>query len=389
MPTPRALPLLPLLLPAAVASAQVPTLALSAPQARLEQEFTRVTAVRELTDGRLVVLDRFANQLMLVDATLGSARQIGREGQGPGEFFNPTALVPLTGDSTGVVDQSSRALKVILPDGRPGGLLTHPGGAPCGAPGDTLTRRLVSAISDARGRFYALAANLRTRPDGTLEQTDASAIERWGAGCGRDTLGYIPRRIDANARILPGGALVAPATMNIAPYATGIQWIPAPDGRVAVVHPDPYRVDVIDAPGQLRRGTPVSYSPVRLTEAHRRRWLEEFRRPAPVIVANRGGGTTRQMMAPPFREPTDWPRELPPFLHGALSMGHDGRLWVLRTTIDLDRPEFDVFDATGRLTQRVVLPPRTRLVGHGRGVVYLVRLDGDDLEYLERHPLPG
>ena len=94
-------------------------------------------------------------------------------------------------------------------------------------------------------------------------------------------------------------------------------------------------------------------------------------------------------MTMPFAEPTEWPRDLPPFLAGALSMGLDGRLWVQRTTAAGAPPTFDVFDAAGRLAERVTLPARTRLVGHGRGVVYLVRIDEDDLEYLERYRLVG
>ena len=40
------------------------------------------------------------------------------------------------------------------------------------------------------------------------------------------------------------------------------------------------------------------------------------------------------------------------------------------------------------LNSGVELPPRTRLVGFGVRSVYLVRLDVDDIERLERHALP-
>jgi hypothetical protein len=38
--------------------------------------------------------------------------------------------------------------------------------------------------------------------------------------------------------------------------------------------------------------------------------------------------------------------------------------------------------------EHVQLPARHKLVGFGRQSVYLVRLDDDDLQYLQRHPLP-
>ena len=40
------------------------------------------------------------------------------------------------------------------------------------------------------------------------------------------------------------------------------------------------------------------------------------------------------------------------------------------------------------LLTRVALSVRTRVAGFGRGVVYVVRIDEDDLQHLERHRLP-
>jgi hypothetical protein len=37
---------------------------------------------------------------------------------------------------------------------------------------------------------------------------------------------------------------------------------------------------------------------------------------------------------------------------------------------------------------RVHLPPRTRLVGFGIGAMFLARLDDQEMEYVERYPLP-
>jgi hypothetical protein len=45
---------------------------------------------------------------------------------------------------------------------------------------------------------------------------------------------------------------------------------------------------------------------------------------------------------------------------------------------------FDVFDAAGRVVERVTLPKRTRLVGFGNSAAYLARTDDDDLIWLQR-----
>jgi len=67
----------------------------------------------------------------------------------------------------------------------------------------------------------------------------------------------------------------------------------------------------------------------------------------------------------------------------------NGQLWVGRYTPANDKsPRFDVFDATGKHTGQVVLPPRTSIVGFGQGVVYTVRTDADDLQYLQRFAIP-
>ena len=50
-------------------------------------------------------------------------------------------------------------------------------------------------------------------------------------------------------------------------------------------------------------------------------------------------------------------------------------------------PTFDVFDEDGRLTKRVVFPEGRELVGFGEGVVYVVRLDEFDLQWLEVYSL--
>lgn len=361
---------------ATLAPAQpVPTRTLSRPEARLEQEWSRVVATRELSDRRVVVIDDIDKVVMIINPTMTATRQVGRPGQGPDEFDRPTALLPLGDDSTGVIDGSGRLLKVITPAGELSGLLRIRGGHPCGAGADTNAVPYLSSQRDAAGRFYSQAPNVRRNSDGTWMQVDRAAIERWGQGCGRDTVGYVPRTIDPGARIGTGGAIFTRANLNPTPFSTSVQWITAPDGRVAIVHPDPYRVDLVQANETLRPGAPIQYPPVTVTNRHRQAWLDFLNRP----LSGAGGFRI------PYEQPTEWPRHLPPFPYNALSMGLDGRLWVLRYGNDPDIPEFDVFDTAGRLVERVVLPRRSRLVGHGRDVIYLVRIDEDDLEYLERH----
>lgn len=107
-------------------------------------------------------------------------------------------------------------------------------------------------------------------------------------------------------------------------------------------------------------------------------------------AAGGGGreGRTVTAVRAPLREPAEWPGHLPPFLSGGVTFASDGMLWVRRTVPADDPPAYDVIDGEGRVVHRVVLPQRARVLGFGRGTVYLVRLDDDDLQFVERHRLP-
>ncbi len=77
---------------------------------------------------------------------------------------------------------------------------------------------------------------------------------------------------------------------------------------------------------------------------------------------------------------------MPPFLSGASRVTPEGELWVERAQPAKEtRPTYDVFDSGGQLIRQVVLPASRRLIGFGTGVLYAVRVDDDDLEWLERY----
>jgi hypothetical protein len=48
---------------------------------------------------------------------------------------------------------------------------------------------------------------------------------------------------------------------------------------------------------------------------------------------------------------------------------------------------YDVFDAKGQRVAQVQLPKGTRLAGFGKGSAYLIRLDADDLQYIQKYSM--
>jgi hypothetical protein len=90
----------------------------------------------------------------------------------------------------------------------------------------------------------------------------------------------------------------------------------------------------------------------------------------------------------PARRPP--PGELPdrfPFANSRdVWVDREGRGWVGRYEHQSEkRPLYDVFDETGRRVARVRLPEGRQVVGFGRGVLYAVRVDEVDLQWLERY----
>jgi hypothetical protein len=368
-----------------------PTRRIAKPDVEFPEPFTRITSLRELSDGRVLLADARDRTLQLLDLKSGQAHPVGRQGNGPGEYGLPQALIALPGDTTLLSDPLNSRLLLILPDGTPGPLLRMPEQASPATIGGP--RR-----SDSRGRFY-YEVQRRGEPGGRYGASAAEVI-RFDRASGRiDTLATLalPTGRMTGSRQLPGGML---QTFTNKPLALQDVAAYGPDGRVAIVRAKTYQVEWIDPDGKRTTGAPVRYEPIRITDAERKAFLESQTTPGSIIVRGPVGGAAvpsgaapRAVPIPrgsdPFADqPVEWPDYKPAFLAGAAVIDLEGRLWVLKTRRhDELIPVYDIIDGSGRLVERIALPPRTRLVGFGRGVVYLSRSDADDLEWLGRYRL--
>ena len=72
-------------------------------------------------------------------------------------------------------------------------------------------------------------------------------------------------------------------------FPTGAEWVVFRDGRVAIVHPDPYRVEFVDVDGRSRIGPTIQFDPVEVTEGHREQWKEKENRPRLLTVGTPNG----------------------------------------------------------------------------------------------------
>lgn len=346
------------------------------PEASFPHPFSRVAGLQELSEGDVLVVDGLEMAIRRLDFKAGEYRELGRIGQGPGEFRVPGALLRLPRDSTLLVDFGNMRMTVIDPAGT------------LASTSEPLLRGDGTFIrpqaTDGTGRVYFQDTGLirAAARGGEAGRADSAVIARWDrTGGSIDTVGWVPSRLSRMQ--LGGGALQG---VGVAPFAVSDAWDVAADGRVAVARAHPYRLEwLLD--GQLEaEGPPQDYEPIPVSRADKEAWAERISSMSVSVVASGGEGRGRSVSLPrPDIDDVDWPDVKPPFPADAVSVAPDGRAWVKRYVHAGGPATYDVFDSAGRRVRQVVLPEGRELVGFGDGVLYAVRLDENGLQWLERY----
>lgn len=366
----------------ALAAQQPPAVRdLPRPSAEIEDPFSLVAGVRETARGRVIVVDGMEGELSVVNFAAGERTPLGRQGSGPGEYRAPAAVFRVRGDTLWVMDPAQQRIAAFLPDlkaGVPFPLQLF----------DTQTRTAMMAPFqvDEAGRMYASALPvgaggpnmqipdsvdvMRFDPRGTAARTPVTRVRF-------PTSGTPEMRVEGQ---------VIRYTMAFPGLVTADSWTVFPDGRIAVVHGATYTVEFIAADGGRITSRPIAYERIPVTRQDQEAEMAEAKR----VLAEQMKAAQRSMppgmtldinMTPPESWPSHYPAISPLQVHAA----PDGMLWVRRATpARVDREQWDVVDASGTLVARWRLPVRTRLVGVGAGAAYTVRLDEDDLQYLQR-----
>ena len=252
---------------------------------------------------------------------------------------------------------------------------------------------LVPRAVDATGRLYYQAFP-RAEP-GKTPNPDSMAIVRWDRAAKRiDTLGKVPSGMSVNTSGSSGNNMRV--MISSKPLAAVPVWTALPDGRVVIVQPSPYRVDVLGLNKSVTHGPTQAYTPIKMTATERNAYRAALKSSSPIgITRTSGSGTagtnvSTTSQGPPQREIPDeeFPAVMPPFSgQGAVLISPDGEIWVLRTRPASDKvPTYDIFNSAGQLTGKATLKPNSAVVGFGAGVVYVARQDPeDDLRYLEKY----
>lgn len=357
-------------------------------EAAFPEPFTSVSGLRELSDGRILIADRIERHVSFLDFATGSMREIGRVGEGPGEYQSPGGLVALPDDYTLLLDMANLRLTRIAPDGK-----LEMESWPMMSPGGLLR----PTAADAQGRlFYSASGGMRISLGGGAASTppDSLPIMRWDPVTDvTDTVGmfYSPSSTSRGGGNLSfNSGRISLAGFRQQPFSPRDAWAVVSDGGVAVARATTYRMDWYRN-GVSTLGPAIEYDPIRISQAEKEAWADARANQTATFVSFGGGGGggsgggTFELPRPDLDE-IDFPDYKPPFPTTGARATPDGEIWVQRyQRHDEDRALFDVFNDRGELVKQVQLPPGRRLVGFGDGVLYAVRTDEDDLEWLERY----
>lgn len=335
-----------------------------------EEQFRRISSVRELADGRTLALDVFDDLILLFDWTTGTASRVSRKGRGPGEYLEVGRIFPLGRDSSVLEDPTARRWILMA------------GPALRGPLNDSVRYATDLAFSgiDRSGRYlevhpFVFAQSRGSRNPHIRDFAESllvlSVRER---GARADTLTTLAGAYRGHA-VVTKSVNGRPMTYQFySRFAAEEQALLFPDGWIALSLRDPYRVDWIDPAGRRVHGKPLPFRRVAVDATQKKD-----------VMDRSWTGRTRDL----FRadEMPGWPEVLPPFQRDALVAMPDGRLLVERT---LDATEsvrrYDVVDRRGSLVSRIQVAKRERIVGFGVGTVFTVLADDDELETLRRHP---
>jgi hypothetical protein len=339
---------------------------------RFPIEVIEVRGVRELSDGRLIVLVREPRAILLTDSAGRSTRQIGRLGDGPGEYRSPAHIFALGGDSSLVIDYTNRKWYLMARDrmvSLPPALdawrmrefvMVH------GADAHGNLLQMLGLIDRATREVWQTSpepqwarrsALLVRQPNGSIRTVDTLRGQYAGA---------ISRKLVVNQRTMFYFGITNP----LQSYEQATLF---PTGEIAIARLAPYRVDWISRDGSTRRGPIVQETPAPVTAAIKQRYAEDWKR-------NDDG--TPVLRAKDFDQ---WPAVVPPFLANALIAGSDGLLYVTRSRSAITRSlEIDVFDTTGRRVGTAMLPEGSRLLAVTPRGWYVAQRNENDEETLVR-----
>lgn len=354
---------------------------LKPPSATHPEEFTSVTSLRELPDGRLIVTDGREQRVVALDFRAGTAEAVGRGGRGPNEYSMVSFVHGVAADSSVMYDLGGQRYLVFAGSKI---VVTVP---PDHASMKSVGRGYIAG-ADALGNLLVRVDPARKNGVTETGLEDSASLVRVSRATGRaDTIARtrnMPRRIE-----ITRGAddrITASSSMVRGPLLTEEQGVIFSDGTLAVARIEPFRVDWRAPTGAWTRGAALPVPKIRVDARERDAWADRNRENmTPQALANLPEAMRRSMTP----QASDFPEFISPFPSGSLRTGPAGLLLIRRTrSADITGNNYLVIDRRGLLLGEIVLPVERTIVGAGPNSIYITVKDEDDVLRIQRHPWP-
>lgn len=338
-----------------------------------DYDFGEVRAAVRMGSGQIAVADGKSSVIRFYDSTGTFIRQVGRKGQGPGEFQEIGLLWSSPGDSLLVYDLVSRRLSTFDPAGNfdhqvdlaKQGFLQPMG---------RLNDGIILAIGFVFNPETFAATGSATRPAQPVLLIPADSTPP-------DTLGPFPG-IEMYAVNVEFGGRTFPNPMTVQfGHTTSVA---GRGDRIYVGDNARYEIAVYSLDRKLVRLIRATAPAVPVTqpmrEAQQARNLEQMaanaeRIPAPLRDQVEGWIKTAR-----------YADQLPPYQQ--IRLDQDGNLWVQHFGMPDEPQRQTVFDSTGAVRARVVLPARMQLLELGSDYILGSGEDADGLPFVRLYRTP-
>lgn len=336
-----------------------PLLRIGTVQGDSNHQLFRVGGAGKLSDGTIVVANGGSQEVRWFDPKGRFLRNVGRQGEGPGEYRGMRSLLMLAGDSVLVEDGLRDRMNLYSSTGD---LVRSWTIQPLRSPFDTPPP--IGRLAD--GAFVAFTRGNLSEPPGLVE--DRGTLVQYHDGQAADTLAQFPGGESYYVRCGPNNTAVCNASM---PYMRGAYAAAGPQ-RVYAGNGQRYEIRAYEAGGALQAVYRRVAELQQVTQNDVQRYVEEI--------------LTRMR---PERRP-EWRRHLESAPHperfpafDALRVDATGHLWVER----FDRGQepvrtWDVFGPDGRWLGSLALPRGLTVMQIGDDFVLGVTRDENDVEYV-------
>ena len=337
-----------------------------------------------LDDGRLAIANAGTHEIRVYDASGVRLHTSGRDGSGPGEYRMLAGIWRGPGDSLLVSDFLARRISILDHDAKFARSFSLGGAAGAMIPTNGRLEFAVPQGWFADGSIVGVTMSfvMNQAREGSYRDT-VSALRYGPDGAVRDTIARFPGAEMEQMTLSMGGQSFSAPT----PVPLGRQSVSTAQGdRFYLAQNSSWEIEVRQLDGKLLRLIRLKAEPRPLTAAdiamHRKAQLDQVE--AIPMMRNMPPAFKAQLTA--RIEQARYPAALP--FVAALLIDSEGNVWAQEVTPPgVDAASYAVFDATGRMLGRVVMPEDFRVSSIGANAIFGVWKDADDVEHVRAYPL--